>query len=180
MSRLFGPTRQLGVVVHDFQGALQHWTQVLGIGPFFYFTDMPVSDYHYRGQPAEAPILSIAFGYSGDLQIEIIYQQNTAASPYLDFLATGREGLQHVSGFCSSEAEFDTRTEAILAAGIAPLGSGAIGGTRFAYFDTGTHPGATVSEISESGKPGPRELFDSLREICANWDGSDPIRPLAV
>lgn len=180
MSRLFGSTQQLGVVVRDFHGALRHWTGTLGIGPFHYFTDMPVSDYRYRGQPAPAPVLSIAFGYSGDLQIEIIHQHNDAPSPYRDFLDAGHEGVQHLSSFCSSEAEFDARRAAIRDAGIALLASGSIGGTRFAYFDTLDSPAGTVFEISESAKPGPREVFAMMRDAASGWDGTDPIRQLAI
>ncbi len=35
MSRLFGDVRQNGYVVRDLEAAMKHWTQVLGVGPFF-------------------------------------------------------------------------------------------------------------------------------------------------
>lgn len=53
---------------------------------------------------------------------------------------------------------------------------GAIGGEqgRFAYFDTQAHPG-TIIEISDiSGSKG--RMFSHIREVAANWDGTDPIR----
>ena len=48
--------------------------------------------------------VSIALANSGSLQIELIEQRNGAPSLYRDFLAAGREGLQHVAGWT---ADFD-------------------------------------------------------------------------
>jgi hypothetical protein len=36
MSRFFGELRQNGYVVRDIQSAMKHWTEVLGVGPFYY------------------------------------------------------------------------------------------------------------------------------------------------
>jgi len=177
MSQIFGPTRQLGIVVRDFDQALDEWISVRGVGPFYYFRDTPVEDFRYHGQPSEAPVLSIAFSYSGDLQIEIIHQQNDAPSLYRDFLNAGGEGLQHVSGFCD-RPEYDARYARAVRSGLSPLHEGAIGGVRFAYFNTQKTPGGVCCEISESGMAEPRALFDGIRETAANWDGSDPLRPL--
>ena len=179
MSRLFGPTRQLGLVVRDFDRALAEWTTVRGVGPFFFFGGMPIADYRYRGAAAEPPVVSIAFGYSGDLQIEIIHQENDAPSCYLDFLAAGREGVHHVSGFADRPC-FDACYAGARGVGLATLHEGAIGGVRFAYFDTEAGPGGIICEISESDMDGPRQLFAGMREAAAAWDGRDPLRPLAV
>lgn len=177
MSRIFGPTRQLGLVVKDFDATLRQWTHVQGIGPFFHFRDMEVSDYRYHGEPARPPVVSIAFGYTGDLQIEIIHQQNDAPSCYLDFLASGREGLHHISGFVDRPG-YDLRYRQAGAVGLTPIHEGAIGGVRFAYFDTERMTGGTTCEISESDMAEPRAMFDIMREAARDWDGSDPVRPM--
>ena len=36
MSRLFGPMRQVGIVVRDIEKAMHHWAEVCGVGPWFY------------------------------------------------------------------------------------------------------------------------------------------------
>lgn len=36
MSRFLGNVRQNGYVVRDMDAALRHWTEVLGVGPFYY------------------------------------------------------------------------------------------------------------------------------------------------
>jgi Glyoxalase/Bleomycin resistance protein/Dioxygenase superfamily len=33
MSRLFGPMRQVGIVVRDIEKAMRHWVEACGVGP---------------------------------------------------------------------------------------------------------------------------------------------------
>ncbi len=47
MSRFLGPTRQLGFVVPDIEEAMRHWSDVMGVGPFFYNPQVPIEDYTY-------------------------------------------------------------------------------------------------------------------------------------
>ncbi|MDX2155302.1 MAG: VOC family protein [Hyphomicrobiaceae bacterium] len=96
MSRIYGEVRQLGYVVRDIEAAMKHWVEVLGVGPWFYVDRLPVRHFAYRGRPSD-PHVSIALANSGRVQIELIQQRNDAPSMYLDFLASGPEGLQHVS-----------------------------------------------------------------------------------
>ncbi|MBW2315971.1 MAG: VOC family protein [Deltaproteobacteria bacterium] len=175
MSRRFGAIRQNGYVVRDIEAALHHWTEVLGVGPFFYIERVPIEDFRYRGEPS-ALEASIALANWGDLQIELIQQRNDAPSMYRDFLASGQEGLQHVACW------YDTLDAPLAEAarlGLAVGQSGGIGeGGRFAYLETETH-GGTVVEISEiNGSKG--RFFEHVREAAASWDGSKPIRPLGA
>lgn len=170
MSRIFGTVRQNGYVVHDIEKAMAHWTETLGVGPFFYVDKVPVENFTYRGTPSEAEF-SIALANCGDLQIELIQQRNDAPSMYRDFLEAGREGLQHLAFWTE---DYTPYYERMLARGFVVGQAGEIGaGGRFCYFDTETHPG-TVIEISEiSGQKG--KLFARIREAATNWDGTDPI-----
>ena len=58
MSRIFGPVRQNGYVVRDIEAALKHWTEVMGVGPFWYFERVPLERFCYRGEasPIEVSI----------------------------------------------------------------------------------------------------------------------------
>jgi hypothetical protein len=175
MSRVLGSIRQNGYVVRDIEAALEHWTETLGVGPFWLFERVPVENFQYRGEPS--PIeLSIALANSGDLQIELIQQRNDAPSMYRDFLAAGNEGLQHVAYWSEDfDADFARAGQAGWSVGQA----GQIGDDgRFVYFDTDTRPGAhpgTVVELSEvSGAKG--RFFSRIAEAAASWDGADPIR----
>ncbi|MDJ0785926.1 MAG: VOC family protein [Myxococcota bacterium] len=172
MSRIFGPVRQNGYVVHDIEAALKHWTEVLGVGPFFYFERAPILDFSYRGEASELEV-SIALANSGDLQIELIQQRNQAPSSYLDFLATGREGLQHVAYWSQ---DFDASLAQAKEHGFVVEQSGCAGSEdgRFVYFENPGHPG-TMVELSEvSGPKG--AFFAHLAALSRDWDGSDPIR----
>lgn len=172
MSRIFGKVCQNGYVVRDIEAAMKHWTEVLGIGPFFYIKHVPMEGFRYRGVPSDAEI-SIALANTGDLQIELIQQRNDAPSLYRDFLQAGNEGLQHMSYWTNEyQAEYDR----LVGLGFKVGHEGTIAEGGFAYFDTEFHPG-TVMEISDtSGAKG--EFFRHIRDVAATWDGSDPIRPI--
>lgn len=173
MSRRFGPIRQNGYVVRDIEQALAHWTEVLGVGPFFYFERVPIEDFRYRGEPSNVEV-SIALANWGDLQIELIEQRNDAPSMYRDFLAAGHEGLQHVA--CWYE-DLDPVFERLAAEGTRIGQQGNIGERgRFAYLETEAHPG-TIVEVSEVGG-GKGRFFEHIRRCAAEWDGSEPIRPV--
>ena len=201
MSRIFGGVRQNGYVVPDIEAALAHWTQVIGVGPFYYFERVPLEEFCYRGEPSPIEV-SIALANSGALQIELIQQRNDAPSMYRDFLSgQPRGGLQHVAYWTQ---RFDADMERLLGAGFEVGQSGQIGADgRFVYFDTeagdteardteardtgagasekrdtgmrkaGRSPGSIV-ELSEiSGAKG--SFFARIAEKAAEWDGSDAI-----
>src|SRR5512143_2122046 len=143
VSRIFGPIRQNGYVVRDIEQALHHWTTVLGVGPFFYFERAPITEFAYRGVTSPLEV-SIALGNSGDLQIELIQQRNDAPSMYRDFLAAGREGLQHVAYWTN---DFEADLARCLDAGFVVGQAGVAGGSngRFVYFDTRRIPAPSSS-----------------------------------
>lgn len=172
MSRTFGAIRQNGYVVRDLGAAMRHWTQVLGVGPFFHLPHVPVTTFEYRGVAAR-PDISIALANSGDLQIELIEQHDDTPTMYRDFLAAGREGLQHVSSWV---ADLDPVVDRLETAGhrIAQRGSMQDGAIQFVYFDTELHPGS-VFEVSNLA--GDLAYIPVMVAAAArDWDGSDPVR----
>jgi catechol 2,3-dioxygenase-like lactoylglutathione lyase family enzyme len=170
MSRIFGSIRQNGYVVRDIEAAIRHWTETLGVGPFFYVDSAPIEDFRYMDEPSDCRC-SIALANSGALQIELIEQRNDAPSMYRDFLAAGREGLQHVAYWTEN---MDADLDRVAALGYRVGQSGHVGENgRFVYYTTEAHPG-TVIELSEvSGRKG--ELFRAIREAAVNWDGANSI-----
>jgi hypothetical protein len=172
MSRLFGAVTQNGYVVRDVRAAMDHWINVLGVGPWFYVDRVKTDYFRHRG--VNSPLeMSVALANSGDLQIELIQQRNDAPSMYKEFLDSGCEGLQHVAYWTK---DFQSLYDQALSLGYEVGQEGQIGGPlgRFAYFDTELHPG-TVVEISDiSGHKG--KFFEHIRRLSADWDGTDPIR----
>ena len=85
------PIDQIGFVVKD----LDSWVRQYGpvFGPFT-FMDGSVQGADFRGR-CEDVRLKIAFGSSGDLEIELIQWQD-GVSPHSEFIQSGREGLHHL------------------------------------------------------------------------------------
>jgi catechol 2,3-dioxygenase-like lactoylglutathione lyase family enzyme len=172
MSRFFGEIRQAGYVVPDIVAAMDYWSRVLGVGPWFYAERVPVVNFRYRGMPS-APVTSVALANSGALQIELIQQRNDAPTMYRDFIDAGRSGLQHVAYWTE---RFDADLARLTAQGFTIGMSGEVGERgRFVYFETEFHPGSVI-ELSEVAGPKGR-LFRMIRESAAGWDGRDPVRP---
>ena len=171
MSRFLGEIRQLGYVVPDIEAAMNYWSRVLGVGPWFYNPKVPIVNYRYRGE-AHQPHNSVALANSGALQVELIQTRNDVPSMYRDFLTAGNTGLQHVAYWTES---YDADLARLTAQGFKPVMSGEVGERgRFIYFDTEYHPG-TVIELSEVAGP-KGTMFRMIREASEGWDGRDPVR----
>ena len=178
MTRLAGPVRQIGVVVRDINAAIRHWSEIIGIGPFAVFPDLVFDDYRYRGQPAEAPVATIAIAFSGDVQVELIQQHNHAPSAFRDFLDAGREGMQHVSPWFDSTGSYDAAYHRLQDAGLTCIHEGRLGEVRFAYF-AGADGAPPHLEISEAGKPDSAASNAALQHLARHWDGANPIADVA-
>jgi hypothetical protein len=170
MSRRFGEIRQMGYAVRDLEAAMRHWIEVLGVGPWFYVERLAVEDFRYRGRPS-APDMSIAIANSGRIQIELIQQRNDAPSMYRDFLAAGREGLQHVSSW---PEDYEAVLARALSEGCTVAQSGRTPRGAFVYLETEAHPG-TVMEMADYTATRRRQ-FDAIAAAAVAWDGRDPIR----
>lgn len=171
MSRFLGEIKQLGYVVADIEAAMKYWTEVLGVGPFYYMERVPLKNYRYKDQPYEIHN-SVALANSGGVQVELIQARSDTPSMYRDFMKNGQTGLQHVAYWTE---DFDRDLQLLLDRGWKVGMSGEVGERgRFVYFETEYHPG-TVIELSEVAGPKGR-VFRIIRESSEGWDGSDPVR----
>ena len=175
MSRLFGDMRQMGIVIRDIDAGLKHWIDVCGVGPWFYTDRLALTSFSYRGKRADGIHVSAAFANSGDVQIELIQQRCATPSMYRDFLAAGREGVQHWSSWPEN---YDAIYKRAIATGYEIGQEGASNRGRFVYFRRESHAG-TVIEMAEM-TPERRRAFDFVREAARTWDGTQPIRALPV
>src|SRR5699024_8816859 len=141
MSRFFGEIRQLGYVVSDIEAAMIHWSEVLGVGPWFYNPHVPIDNYRYNGE-AHVPHNSVALANSGTLHVELIQTRNDVPSMYRDFVQAGHTGLQHVAYWTVG---YDADLQRLCNEGFKPVMSGEVGRNGwFVYFDTGYHPGTVI------------------------------------
>jgi len=168
-----GEIMQLSFVPADVPAALKFWTETMGAGPFVAFDHVQSESCHYKGTPS-AIDFNIYIGYWGDMQIEIVEQQNDAPSIYKDWRDAGMEGLNHVcivtDDIAKSRAIFAERGGKILQELKLP------GGGEAFYADTGGGPGTIVEVLLPA--PGLLEAFAYIKSLGIGWDGSDPVRRL--
>lgn len=166
-----GPIRQIGFVVADLDETLQSWL-ALGVGPWYVLRGQQQRAL-YRGEPCEVR-LTIAFANSGDMQVEVIAQENDTPSIYTEFLSGGRGGFHQFAYWVD---DFDAAVASAQGAGWPVVWSGgADEGTRYAYVEPSAGPAAII-EIMELNAA-TAGLGEFVRAAADGWDGSDPIRSL--
>lgn len=167
----FGPIMQLSYCPADYDAALAHWI-ALGAGPFYERPHVQLENVLYRGAPS-AIDFSIALGYFGAMQIEIVRQHNDAPSMFRDWRAAGREGVQHlcvlVDDIPSVRAQVERANGIIVQEARLPNAAGEV-----IYADFGAGPG-TILEFLHIGAAG-RAGFAAMHAAHVAWDGSAPIR----
>lgn len=168
-----GPVMQMAYVPSDFDAALRYWTQVIGAGPFFMLPEVELAGGSYRGAPS-SPKFTMALGYWGEMQIELIKPISTGPSIYSDEYGV-RDQLHHL---CILVDDIRDVRAACAAHGADILFEGPVGDSgAVIYADTGGGAGMVLEFLQPM--PGSRELFAMMRDAAKNWDGSDPIRSLA-
>src|SRR5277367_4306040 len=86
---------QIGYVVPEVNAAVRFFKEKLGVPKFLVKEDIEGQEQTYLGKPGNFRH-SIAFGYAGEVQIELI-QSLSGASTYADFLAQNpRGGVHHL------------------------------------------------------------------------------------
>jgi len=175
MSRAFGPIFQIAYVVADIDSAIAHWTQVMGVGPFFLFPlPLPFDWLEVRGErvASDADMFrNVALAYSGDTMIELI-QPGSAPSTYREFLDAGGRGVHHLGTFTE---DYDGQMAAARSAGVGVAMEGKLPLSRFAYLNTDLLFPGTMVEIIEP-TVAMLELFDRVKATAKGWDGTDPMR----
>ena len=169
----FGPIVQNAYVVADLEAAIAHWSETVGVGPFFLMEHIAFGDVWFRGAPLRLD-LSVAIAQWGEIQVELVTQHDASPSIYREFAALHGEGLQHVGVMTAS---VDEHLRRLASRGIEPVQHGATAnGMRFAYVSTDAHPGGMI-ELIESG-PAVDAFFAMVRNAARGWDGSRPLRRL--
>ena len=171
LQRNFGPIMQIAWVIDDLDAAIEHWTRVMHVGPFFLFEHIPFKELWFRGQPARID-LTCAIAYRGEVQIELIRQHDDAPSIYSEFARGGRTGVQHLGVMTPSVA---ADLERLAAQGVHAVQHGrTTADAAFAYLDTDFLPGTMIELIEES--PVMTRAFKAIREAAERWDGKERTR----
>jgi methylmalonyl-CoA/ethylmalonyl-CoA epimerase len=165
-----GPVMQIAFAPKDFDVALKHWTETMGVGPFFLMENIVLEDLRYRGEPSNF-VFSLALAYWGDIQIELIRRENDAPSIYDGKLG---DALHHT---CILTDDIEKARDIALQSGATVLVEGKVGPDgHVLYLETGGGPGSIVEILqSASGSAG---LFQMIKDASVGWDGSEPLRKL--
>lgn len=134
---------QVGFVVPNLEQALALYEPLFG--PFSRMDPGPMT-YDYRGAQEECT-MRLAFGRSGDVEIELI-EWVSGGCPHKEFLDAGREGMHHLRFIV---ADLDAQIEAARS-----VGYEAIWGKRYGQ-------GLAVAYMERAGDPLILEFFENHR-----------------
>jgi len=166
-----GPIVQMAFVPDDFDAAVKHWTETMGVGPFFWIEHSGLENMKFKGNPSDVDF-GLALGYWGDIQIELIKQHNDSASIY-NTSPYARSGLHHV---CLLTEDIHAAEETVASCGGEVVFEADVpGGGGVFYADPGGQN--CLVEVLQPA-PGSSAFFDMMRAASVDWDGKDPLRSL--
>ena len=143
---------------------------IAGVGPFFWFKGS-VRRWPLPGRAGRVPAASrLAIAYAGDMQIELICQDNDDPGVFRDLFGPGEFGLHHMAMICKTTRPSVTPTSR---RGRSWPGKGDrdephLLGRHFPY--SRLHD-RTVGAERDRARPGSR----NMREAAETWDGTNPI-----
>lgn len=166
-----GRAAQIAVVTRDFEATVQQWATLLGAGPFF-CGEFVNRDYLYRGDRADCAT-EVAFGYLGDMQVQIVAQTCDTPSIYSEILGLSeRTPLFHHMLILTDDIDADIARYAQHGIGVAALVEPQ--GMKVAFMDSVPQLGVIVEFFQMS--PYFDDFFTRAHRAHLEWDGSDPIR----
>jgi hypothetical protein len=161
-------------LVPDLLAGIESWVDSAGVGPFFWFDGVGFTDGTHRGRPAEFPPVTAAIAYAGDLQIELVCQDNDEPGVFRDTFRSGQYGLHHMALLCD---DYEAERSAYIEAGAELAFEGRAGTSRTSWVDTSPTLGFMVELLERS--PSRDAFFTRMRQAAESWDGTDPVVRLA-
>jgi hypothetical protein len=162
---------QTAFIVPNVREAIALWIRDLKAGPFFLIENWGGENPVYRGQPSQAK-MSIALGFAGHMQIELIQPLDEHPSVYKEVRDRRGWGFHHF-GMASHDIDADIKRlqgEGYVLAFRCAVPTGG----EVAYMDGGPFSAGMI-EFIEAGK-GLDEGFTAMWQASVDWDGTDPIR----
>jgi methylmalonyl-CoA/ethylmalonyl-CoA epimerase len=170
-----GSITQIAYVPKDFDAALRFWTERVGVGPFFCVEHVPVEETIYRGLPTRVDI-SLAVSQWGDVQIELIRQNDRAASIYRDWNSDTMHHIQVAVPDYAAAAKLCEERGFPLA--MECRGAPGAPDFRVGFFDLGDCAPAGFLELAYFPDPGGwRAMVERIKCQVSSWDGQEPVRP---
>jgi hypothetical protein len=165
---------QLAFVVKDIHTAMDSFTRHVGAGPWFLMEDIHIKNVMYRGRTTQIAA-SLANGNAGHLQIELIQQNDSTPSVFMEVITTRGYGLHH-QGIAVRDFDAELRKFQSIGHEVVVYAENDIP-VRAAYLDTqGQFP--TFLEIMEVNET-VEALFAAMYHASVGWDGKDPVRRIS-
>lgn len=162
---------QVAFVVDDLEEAAMKWIRDGGTGPFTLFRHFQMID--AKAAPGlDVPDISIAMGFSGTVNIELIKVHSYGPSVYA-LPGHPRAPFMHHVARLSRDVEQTVRDyekkgcARLLSARFEPS-------SALAYVDTRAHTGCITEFIQYN--PQVEEILNALEAQAATWDGKNPLR----
>jgi methylmalonyl-CoA/ethylmalonyl-CoA epimerase len=172
MSRIadFGAVTQIAYVSLDLGADIEYWTKEMGVGPFLRLDHIQFTRTIYQGQDCLLDV-SAAFGYWGDIQVELIEQHNATPSVFKSWSDSGALGIHHV---CVLVTDLSVVRARCLESGgdiVQEAWLTGVGSVIYVNFAAGHSGLIEFAELASSTI----DLFSNLRRATKEWDGSNPV-----
>lgn len=170
--RTLGTIRQIAFITRDLMASMHHFSQKLGIGPWFYEPHVTVKGCNYRGQTVDIT-LAAGIANSGAMQFEFIEQTNDAPSVYQEFLRKYPHHAQ-VQHLCAWVDDVNSSHKQAVSEGYELVQSSSSGLGNLAYLSHPAFPDICL-ELADL-TPVRARIYQAIEQAAVNWDGSDPVR----
>jgi hypothetical protein len=167
------PISHVSYAVNNLEKAVEHWTTVLGAGPFFVVDKVGFDEISFNGGPCVWEH-SAAFGQWGSISVELQENRRTEPAAFTRLVLPGPLPVVNHVAYLSETPEEDSRE--LAAAGHRLFLHARFGGIEMRFHDTTAAIGHPVEIHRDSAAL--RSNFSRIAAAALNWDGSNPLRPM--
>jgi len=162
---------QISFVTRHFEKTIKEWARITGAGPFF-CGDFALENYYYRGKTSSCRT-TVGLGFLGDMQIQIVTQNDNNPSIYKEILDRNPHGdaFHHILALTD---DIDGDLERYKKLGVELASYVEIKGMRVAFFDTIGQLGFMMEYFQRTQFHD--QWFRQIHQAHLNWDGKDPIQ----
>ena len=170
-----GEPHHYAYVVEDIEATVNRLVGQLGAGPFFLIESVPLENLLSRGEPAEF-VHNSAFGSCGGGAIELIEIISLAPERVEEGFSGPRPGVHHVA-YAVPLTEVAELRSSLDQRGLPQYLSAQLGEVDITLHDASASLGHDIEVHVDS--QGLRDFFEIIMAGAEDWDGSEPLRPVA-
>ena len=172
-----GEPHHLAYVVEDIEATVGRLAEQLGAGPFFLVENVPLENVVSRGEPARFVHHSAFGSCGGGALIELIEAISLEPERVAKGFAPPRPRIHHVA-YAVPGTEVAELRRSLDERGMTQYLSAQLGEVEMTLHDARAVLGHDVEIHVDS--QGLRDFFGMVRGGAADWDGSQPLRPVAA